>query len=338
MINLKDVNSLSIVGMGKNTGKTTFLTRVIEACSEPGLTRNLALTSIGRDGEETDIVTHTPKPRIYIRKGTLVATASGLLRSCDVTRDLLMLTDIRTTMGQVVIFRALSDGYVEIGGPSRTSDIAALEKTMRQYQKDCLFIVDGALSRMSVAARMEGTVLCTGAALSRNLDVLVDKTLEAVDMISLSKTDIPLPDKEGRVMVKDGTWRSLQSEMALSAGDDIRSSLTETTEAVFLKGAITEGLIEDLLRSPLFRNMRLIGKDGTRFMLTGKLLQRLKERNITLQVVSEIRLLAIVINPWEAEGDGQDVQEMEKTFRARTNLPVLDARGYEGRLFHGLHR
>jgi hypothetical protein len=337
MINLRDLNSLSIVGMGKNTGKTTFLNRVIEACSEAGSGRNLALTSIGRDGEETDVVTHTPKPRIYVRKGTLIATASGLLRTCDVTKDLLMMTDIRTPLGQVVIFRALSDGYVEIAGPSRTSDVAMLENSMRQYQKDCLFIVDGALSRMSAAARMEGTVLCTGAALSRNLDVLVDKTLEAVDMICLSKVDLPLPEKEGRVMVKDGTWRTLRSEMALSAGEDIRSSLTETTEALFLKGAITEGLIGDLLLSPLFRDLRIIGKDGTRYMLSGKLLQRLKARNITLQVVSEIRLLAIAINPWETEGDGQAVLEMEKAFRARTDLPVIGMRRDEGRLFHGLH-
>lgn len=337
MINLSTVNSLSIIGMGKNTGKTTFLNRIIEECSEPGCERKLALTSIGRDGEETDVVTHTPKPRIYVHKGTLIATSSGLLRSCDVTRDLLMLTDIRTPLGQVVIFRALSDGYVEIAGPSRTSDVAMLENSMRQYQKDCLFIVDGALSRMSAAARMEGTVLCTGAALSKNLASLVDKTLEAVDMISLSRTDLLLPEKEARVMVKDGAWRSLHSEMALCAGEDIRSSLSETTEAVFLKGAITEGLIEDLLLSPLFRDMRLIGKDGTRFMLTGKLLERLKERNITMQVVSEIRLLALVINPWETGGEEQDALEMEKAFRARTNLPVLDVRRHEGRLSHGLH-
>lgn len=317
MINLSTVNSLSIIGMGKNTGKTTFLNRIIEECSEPGCERKLALTSICRDGEETDVVTHTPKPRIYVHKGTLIATSSGLLRSCDVTRDLLMLTDIRTPLGQVVIFRALSDGYVEIAGPSRTSDVAVMERSMRQYQKDCLFIVDGALSK--------------------NLASLVDKTLEAVDMISLSRTDLLLPEKEARVMVKDGAWRSLHSEMALCAGEDIRNSLSETTEAVFLKGAITEGLIKDLLLSPLFRDMRLIGKDGTRFMLTGKLLERLKERNITMQVVSEIRLLALVINPWETGGEEQDALEMEKAFRARTNLPVLDVRRYEGRLSHGIH-
>ena len=35
----------------------------------------LGLTSIGRDGESTDVVTGTEKPGIFVREGTLIATA-----------------------------------------------------------------------------------------------------------------------------------------------------------------------------------------------------------------------------------------------------------------------
>ena len=57
--------SVSIIGMCKNAGKTTVLNRLIQELSHSG--QVLALTSIGRDGEDKDLVTGTKKPGIYDR-------------------------------------------------------------------------------------------------------------------------------------------------------------------------------------------------------------------------------------------------------------------------------
>lgn len=45
----------------------------------------LGLTSIGRDGESTDVVTGTEKPGIFVREGTLIATARDMAAAgrCD---------------------------------------------------------------------------------------------------------------------------------------------------------------------------------------------------------------------------------------------------------------
>ena len=108
--------SVSIIGMCKNAGKTTVLNRIIREMADSGCT--LGLTSIGRDGESKDLVTGTQKPGIYVREGTLVATASELiLRHCDVTREMLAATGISTPMGDVVILRARSDGNIQLAGP-----------------------------------------------------------------------------------------------------------------------------------------------------------------------------------------------------------------------------
>lgn len=60
---LKDYKRVSIIGMEKNVGKTTVLNQLIE---DIGMKKIVGLTSIGRDGEDTDVVTNTHKPRIYV--------------------------------------------------------------------------------------------------------------------------------------------------------------------------------------------------------------------------------------------------------------------------------
>ena len=77
---LHSVKTMSIVGMCKNAGKTTMLNWLLEQGKLQGV---LGLTSIGRDGESTDIVTGTEKPGIFVREGTLIATAKDMLRLGD---------------------------------------------------------------------------------------------------------------------------------------------------------------------------------------------------------------------------------------------------------------
>ena len=93
---LKDYKRLSIIGMEKNVGKTTVLNKLIE---DIGLQKTIGLTSIGRDGEDTDVVTNTHKPRIYVNQGTIIATARDCLRNCDVTKEILYITDFQPLWG-----------------------------------------------------------------------------------------------------------------------------------------------------------------------------------------------------------------------------------------------
>ena len=52
---LDDLNSLAIIGLSKNAGKTTSLNHLIRAWTEAKRERALALTSVGRDGEAEDL-------------------------------------------------------------------------------------------------------------------------------------------------------------------------------------------------------------------------------------------------------------------------------------------
>ena len=117
---LNGVQTMSIVGMCKNAGKTTMLNWMLH---HDRLQGTLGLTSIGRDGESTDVVTGTEKPGIFVREGTLIATAKDMLRLGDTTLEIMETTGIPTPLGEVVIFRARSDGNVQLAGPSITTQL-----------------------------------------------------------------------------------------------------------------------------------------------------------------------------------------------------------------------
>ena len=123
---LRQVQSMSIVGMCKNAGKTTMLNWLL---AHTGRQQVLGLTSIGRDGESTDVVTGTEKPSIFVPAGTLIATAKDMLRLGDVTQEILVTTGIPTPLGEVIIMRARSDGYVQLAGPSITAQLKEVSKT-----------------------------------------------------------------------------------------------------------------------------------------------------------------------------------------------------------------
>ena len=58
-------DSLSIVGLEKNVGKTECLNYILSRL--PLDAKSIAVTSIGIDGENKDQVTATKKPEIYLR-------------------------------------------------------------------------------------------------------------------------------------------------------------------------------------------------------------------------------------------------------------------------------
>ena len=108
-----DASPVTVIGLCKNAGKTTAMRRLMAELGE----ERLALTSVGRDGERTDLVTGTEKPDLYLKAGDLFATAQGMLTLCDATLEVVDLTDVMTPLGPVAIFRTLSDGYVQLAGP-----------------------------------------------------------------------------------------------------------------------------------------------------------------------------------------------------------------------------
>lgn len=302
-------NCIAITGMAKNTGKTTVLNRILS--EETNKIR--AVTSIGYDGESSDQVTGTEKPEIYVKKNTLIATADGLLNRCDFTKELLAYTGFNSPMGEVIIVKALSDGYAQIAGPSTRSQMEETVKQLKNFGAEQI-LIDGALSRKSTAAVAfsDACILATGAAFFHNIDLIVEETAHFAKLLTL-------PEYPGISNV----------ELIVDAfnEDEISNAINtlNTNKAIFFKGAITTQLIKRLFNSNQNLNgLSIIGEDGTRFLIDPQIFADLNRRGVRLFVQNPINLIGVTVNPKAPSGLIIDSNEICDSLTKELDMFVLD--------------
>jgi len=286
---LQPYNTIAIAGMAKNAGKTTTLNHMIDGFAALGAV--LGLTSIGLDGEETDQVTSTPKPRIYVPAGTIIATAEQLLARRgqginDIARQILAVTDCATPLGRVVIARALSPGHVMLAGPSMVSQIPPIVRIL-QDAGATKTIIDGAVGRKSLAVPevAQAVVLATGAGLSRSMETVIAQTAHISAIFNLPKT----------LLVGASCARPLH-----------------------IPGAITDAKIDG------FYDHHIIADDPTKILITPKALAKLKLSGGQISVKNPINLAAITINPTSPYGTNFDPDDFLAKMQQATNTPTFN--------------
>ena len=325
---IEPYRSLSIIGMCKNAGKTTVLNSIL---SEMGTTgKTLGLTSIGRDGESVDVVTQTHKPGIYVREGTLIATALEMLKYCDISREIVETTGFPTPLGEVVLVRARSDGNVQLAGPSITAQLAKLSGMFFSLGAD-VAIVDGALSRKTLCAPAvsEATILCTGASYSRDIDTVIEDTAFATLLLTLpEQADFSEEERAacpGKALfrMEDGTLRALPQELQLA--DALRSQAYAGVRAVYVAGAVTDALLKPVLMAgKRFERLTLSAEDGSKLLIHQDTYDKLLLRGISLAVARATRVAAITVNPFSAYGFDLDKEELRSRMQARVRVPVIN--------------
>ena len=300
----------------------------------------LGLTSIGRDGEELDRVTATEKPKIYIEKGTTIATAKYCLLNSDFTREIISTTGIHTPMGEIVICKALSDGYVDLGGPSINSYMKHIKDELLKLNCN-LVIIDGALSRKTFAAPQvcEGTVLATGAALSRSMTAVIKETKHTLDLLSLPQEQNTQTIKaatkiidEGIVGIinKDGTYKIVEVLTALDASKEIVEALDEEVSHVVIRGAVSDKLLEGVMTSTnLYKNITFIVEDGTKLFISRETLYKFLKQGGTIKVLGKITVVCITANPKSPHGHEFPKEKFLEELREAVNIPVFDVVGGE---------
>lgn len=311
---VRPYKTVCLAGMCKNAGKTTALNALIKGAAKAGDV--LGLTSIGRDGEQIDLVTGTGKPPIEVPAGTLFAAAAGLLPFCTVTKELLAFTGDHTPLGEVLLCRALSAGSLEIGGPSHTARLKCLQDSFFACGAKRVFI-DGALFRKSLCAPeiCEGAVLSTGASYGPDMDKTVADTLYAAMLLTLPKTD----GWQGAVSSCGRTGEGEAFPVA-----SLAEALSRGAAEAYLAGAVTDRALTPLLNSRL-KDFSLTVQDGTKLFLSPALWEKLAGRGVRFFVKQRNALLAITANPYSANGPSYDKNAFIDALRSKAAAPVVDA-------------
>jgi len=321
--------------MAKNAGKTVTLNHLLDEMANREMC--VGLTSIGRDGERQDIVTKTDKPMIYVNKNAIVATAEMLFNLSEVKMAVLEVTEHHTAMGRVIIGRTLSDGFVQVGGPSTNAAIRSVSEKMLEYGADYV-LVDGALDRTSSAspAITDACILSTGAVVSRDMMKTVEQTsyraslfnLEALKEETLFALWAQAEQDKKPILVSENGEFIVLSEVAtaLGTGRIIAQAIDDTTRMLIIPGALVTQTVKDVIEStPNYKNITWLIGDATKIFIEQKDWLYFMRIGVKIHVRYAIKLLAITINPYAPAGYFYDSELFKEALLQRVNpVPVID--------------
>ncbi|MDR2167345.1 MAG: hypothetical protein LBE35_05790 [Clostridiales bacterium] len=282
---LESYKSIAIIGLGKNVGKTTVLNYLIREFHARRFA--LALTSIGRDGEEIDVVTLKEKPRIFAPKNTIIITTEGLLALSQVKYETLLKTDFFTPMGPCAVLRTSSSGLVQLGGPSIVAHMAEILAKIEGFGVDKI-LIDGAVGRKSLAGLGQAAVLCTGAAIGGNMDDVIAQTRHASEMLTLPKAPA-------------------------------------TGGCVSLNGAVSDRRILELINSGAnLKDKLIVAENPTKIFISPSTYAKLKIKGASLAVKTPLNLVAITTNPTTPTGANFNPAEFLAKMREALKIPVFN--------------
>lgn len=331
---IENYSSLSIVGLEKNTGKTECLNYVLSRMRRSP--KQIALTSIGVDGESRDQVKQTHKPEIDVYEGMIFVTSETHYRQRRLLAEILDVGTQQTSLGRLVTARALTTGKVIISGPADNKGLIRLISEMKNHHHADITIIDGALSRRSLGspAVSEAMILATGAALSSNIPQLVYKTRYMFDLINLPVTKVHKIDE--LMSLENGLWAingagdliDLQVNSVMMI-DKVRDRILEHGNRLFVSGAITDKFLNFIRNQKDIDKAEIIVRDFTRIFVSPEIFYAFIKKGGIISVLRKTRLIAVTINPVSPDGFRLNAGELKRALEEKLGLPVYDVKNME---------
>ncbi|HYM55654.1 MAG TPA: hypothetical protein VES97_09840 [Solirubrobacteraceae bacterium] len=309
------------MGLAKNTGKTEALAALLRELEAEG--RRVGVTSVGRDGEERDVIdSRLEKPRVRLPGGSLVATTDGLLRASGLPHELLERTEMRTPLGRVAIARLRGPGTIEVAGPSAAADVRAVSDAMLEHGAEQV-LIDGAVDRRAASSPevSDGLVMSTGAVLSEDIEEVVSQTRDAVELARLPVVEDRAPDGES---VRLPPRFALTSDAA-----GIAHLLDESPSArrLIVSGALPEAFLGDLAHAAHRRRRELavVVADSTRVFLWRRGPEWYRRQGVQLRVTRPIEVQALTVNPVAPQSHRFDSAQLRALLaEAIADVPIFD--------------
>ncbi len=329
-----DYESLSVVGMAKNVGKTVCLRALLDHHAAPEKAMCLAVTSIGMDGESTDALLRTAKPELNFYPGMWVQTSERHYALRRLTAEIADISRENTACGRLVTARVLTPGKLILSGYAHTQGLRKYIAQMHALGVRTA-IIDGALSRMSLASPFvsRAMILCTGAALSKNIGDLVRKTQLQYSLMNLPVFSEPvsedLSELKGGVYAIDaqGQVHDLQIPSLLQAHKHL-----DKLEPCFRAGCTlyVAGLLNDtFLRFLTGKNPRpdVVVSDFSKLFVSRQVFEAFTRSGSRLGVLQQPEILGVCVNPFSPEGYTLDSSELQGRMSEALQREVYDILG-----------
>lgn len=318
--------SISFVGMEKNAGKTQTLNYVLSRLRT--FSKTIALTSIGVDGETTDIVTLTSKPEIEIYPNTTFITSQALYPQREIVSAIEEVSTQTTALGRLIKAKAITQGKILLAGPS---DTVSLKKLIEKLEKNTdLILIDGALSRKTFGSPSitQAMILSTGASLSASLNVVVKKTKFIYQMTQL-------PQYEGKhaeqlQQIENGIYAITDEGIidlkipSLMMIDKYKDKIFDSGTRLFVAGALNDKFVQFLKIQKNIQDIEIIIKDFTKIFAQEDNVIQYLNRGGQIKVLDKANLIAITANPISPTGYHFNNEEMLEALRREIPIKIYN--------------
>jgi hypothetical protein len=196
-----------------------------------------------------------------------------------------------------------------------------------------LTLVDGALSRLSLAspAVTDAMILTSGASLSENLVKLLKDTLFTCKMIGWEEVAPSL--KQKLEFIKKGVWaidkeeevHDLNIPSVFGMGEGI-AKIFKYGNTIFVSGAISTILLNNLRLQPQSKGMTLIVRDFTKAFISDDSYKAFVNKGGIIKVLQKTKLLAVCTNPVAPSGRSFNSYELQQKMEKILDVPVYDVR------------
>ncbi len=229
-------DTVAVVGTGKNVGKTVTVAALCDALARDGAA--FGLCSIGRDGEAFDAVEGFAKPRLFLRRGALVATARALIARSPAA-EIVELLDEQSALGKLAIVRVRAAAFFEVSGPPTAAGLRRVIERLRAHGATRT-VVDGAVDRIAaLAGGGDAVVVATGAASGPTPERVAAETTALVRALGVPRCD-PARD----AVTIDGALTAARAAALVRAGERRQVVVRDPTR-IALGGAFA-GFARDL--------------------------------------------------------------------------------------------
>lgn len=323
---------VAIIGLTKNTGKTTTFNHLVRQAIGRGL--QPGLVSIGRNGERWDALTRERKPLIWAPSGAWVATAeTALVKSRVQLRHTSVV--VESPFGPILLGQVLEPGPVELIGPQTGAGVRAVAQALLAAGAEFV-LVDGTFGRRFTAAAglSDGLILATGATAGNTLQAVVERTRYLAGLFQLPPPPGRLRDQAARLLesgrvslvTAGGESVALPFRTALGQGaaivEAIRSQAAPV-EALVLPGALTNGLAGDLAAAG--GPPAIVVADPACLLLDAPHARRLIDHGVRCYPLRVTPLLAVTVNPYRGGGRSLPASELRELLaEALAPVPVVN--------------
>jgi len=246
----ENVKAITIVGICKNAGKTTILNHLI-SLKKKG---TWGVFSTGIDGEENDFLFRIPKPPVILDKDLIFCCDTSTLD--ELGSQIIVLSKIPFSKDRPLwLAKTLIPLQTEITGPSTVKEQIQTLKLIQNYGAEKV-LIDGSIDRKSIAQSeyIDAVIMVIGANFG-TFDEIVDevkrlKILNSIPQCNMVSQNDPeyqfLLDSEEICLYEEGHWKPSGLVSLLSNIKPLRQIISKATEAIYIPGAITDMLYQDI--------------------------------------------------------------------------------------------